>query len=321
MPIGLGMIGKAYRNEIAPRNLLLRTRELEQAELQIFNPAKIDEHSKFEEIEDYELIVMFEDGRDKPLQKIKAKDLAKKFPKFYVYHMAIIQKFYLNILKIDEDKFRFYQLNDKEKAFYNKIHFDIEVFFETTNSWVENGGCHYRTDHDLKGHQEESKVSMEVFDEETKTKFIPHVLELSFGVGRNTQYLLDHFYQDDKERGNIVLDFPNKLAPYKVAVFPLMNKPELKEVAREIYNDLIDEDVEVIYDRSGSIGKRYARQDEIGTPYSITVDYEAVEEGNLKDTVTIRDRRSTEQKRIPVSEVSAYIRLLIRGNLKFSDIE
>lgn len=322
MPIGLAMIGKAYRNEIAPRNMLLRTRELEQAELQIFfNPEKIGEHKDFDLIKDYELIVMFEDARDKPCQKISCNELAKTIPQFYVYHMAIIQKFYLEVLKIDEDKFRLYQLNDDEKAFYNKIHFDIEVFFDTTNSWIENGGCHYRGDHDLKGHQEESKVSMEVFDEETKSRFIPHVLELSFGVGRNVQYMLDHFYNNDKERGNIVLDIPVKLAPNKVAVFPLMNKPELKKLAREIYNDLIDEDITAIYDRSGSIGKRYARQDEIGTPYCLTVDFEAIEEGADKGTVTIRDRDSLQQKRIPVSEVSAYIKLMVRGNLKFSDIK
>ena len=322
MPIGLAMIGKAYRNEISPRNLLLRTRELEQAELQIFfNPEKIEKHENFDNIKNYELIIMFENKRDENLQKITAEELSKTLPEFYVYHMVMIQKFYLEILKINEKHFRFYQLNDDEKAFYNKIHFDIEVYFDSLNSWVENGGCHYRTDHDLKGHQEESKISHEVFDEETKQRFIPHVLELSFGVGRNVQYLLDHFYNNNKERGNIVLNFPQKLAPYKVAIFPLMNKPELTNLAKEIYNELIDEEINVIYDKSGSIGKRYARQDEIGTPYCLTIDYEAIEEGELKNTITIRDRDSTEQKRINVKEISAYIKLMLREDLEFKDIK
>jgi len=275
LPLGLALIGRVYRNEIAPRNLVLRTRELEQAELQIFfNPSKIDSHEDFDSIKDYKLRVLLETKRKEEPELIKCSDLLKKgLPKFYVYHMAKV------------------------------------------------GGIHYRTDHDLVGHQRVSKVSMEVFDEESKEKFIPHVLELSFGLGRNLYTLIDQNYNDDKERGNIVLKLPSKFAPYKVAVFPLVNKDGISEKAKEIFEKLLDEDIEAVYDKSGSVGKRYARFDEIGVPFCITVDYECIEDGESKGTVTLRDRDTTEQVRIKVEKVSETISNLIKGKIKFEDLK
>lgn len=321
IPIGLATIGKAYRNEISPRNLFLRTRELEQAELQIFfDPKKINEHQDFDSIKNYKLNIMFEDKRDSDIEKISCEKLSEKFPKFYVYYMAMVQKFYLEKLNIDQKDFRLYQLNQKERAFYNKIHFDVEVFFKSTNSWIENGGCHYRTDHDLKAHQEESKISHEVFCNQTNSKFIPHVLELSFGVGRNVQFLLDHFYNIDKEKKNVLLDFPNNLAPYKVAVFPLMNKEELKNKAKIVFDDLIEENVDAIFDNGGSIGKRYVRGDEIGIPYTLTIDYQTLEEDEQNQTITIRDKKTKMQKRIKLSCATSIIISLIKNRIKFDHL-
>ena len=322
LPLGLALIGRVFRNEIAPRNMLLRTREVEQAELQIFfNPNKIEEHAEFDSIKDYKLKIMLKDKRDTEPTYISAKELVTMgLPKFYVFHMVKVQQFYFNVLNISEENFRLLELNDKEKAFYNKFHFDIEVKINSTKSWTEVGGIHYRTDHDLKGHQRVSKVSMEVLDEETREKFIPHVLELSFGLGRNIFSLLDQNILVSEERNTTVLQLPKVFSPYKVAILPLVKKDPIGPKAKEIYNELIDEEIVAFYDESGSVGKRYARSDEIGTPYCVTVDYETIEEGEHKDTVTIRDRDSTKQVRVKVDELTSIISKLIKGKIEFNQL-
>ncbi|MEC8339090.1 MAG: glycine--tRNA ligase [Nanoarchaeota archaeon] len=323
LPLGLALIGRVFRNEIAPRNMLLRTREVEQAELQIFfNPNKITEHDEFDQVEDYELKVMLKDKRAVDPIFMKAKDLVEQgLPKFYVFHMVKVQQFYFDVMKVPQENFKLLELNDDEKAFYNKYHFDIEVKMNSTNSWTEVGGIHYRTDHDLKGHQEISKQSMEILDEETREKFVPHVLELSFGLGRNIFTLLDQKVEYSEERKNTLLNLPSIFSPYKVAVLPLVKKDPIGPKAKEIYDELIEEDIQAFYDESGSVGKRYARQDEIGTPYAITIDYETIEEGENQGTLTIRDRDSTNQVRVKVEEVSQIIRNLVRGKIKFEDLQ
>ena len=227
-------------------------------------------------------------------------------PQFYVYHLIKIQHFYFDVLKIPKEKIRFYELDEKERAFYNKYHFDIEIELQEFG-FTEVGGLHYRTDHDLKGHERVSGQKMEIFDEESASKFVPHVLELSFGVDRNTYALVDLNYDDDKERGNIVLHLPPKATPFFCAVFPLVkNKPEITAKAEEIYT-LLKKQFTCFYDETASVGRRYARADEIGVRYCITVDFETLgEKGDtLRDTVTIRDRDSTQQERIKISQLSA----------------
>lgn len=308
LPLGLALIGRAYRNELSPRNFLLRQRAFTQAELQIFfNPSKIDEHELFDEIKDYSLIVVLSDNRDKGIQRIKCGDLLKKIPKFYVYYLAKVQQFYLDLLKFPEDKFRFYQLNDQEKAFYNKYHFDMEANLDALG-WTEIGGIHYRTDHDLKGHQEISKENLSFFDEDTKEKFIPHVLELSFGVDRNFYSILNFSYYYDEKRQNIVLKLLPKLSPIKAAVFPIIKKEEFENLSEEIVKDLKKE-FNVIYDISGSIGRRYSRNDEIGTPLCITVDEKSV----VDDSVTVRDRDTTEQIRVKIKNLKEIIKKVVEG--------
>jgi len=318
LPLGLALIGRAYRNELSPRNFLLRQRAFTQAELQIFfNPSKINEHEKFEEVKDYFLNVILSDERSKGIQKIKCPDLLKKIPKFYVYYMAKVQQFYFNVLKFPEDKFRFYQLNENEKAFYNKYHFDMEANLDAVG-WTEIGGVHYRTDHDLKGHQEVSNENLSFFDEETKEKFIPHVLELSFGVDRNFYSILNFAYFYDEKRQNIVLKFPPNLAPVKAAVFPIVKREDFEKISEDIFNELKIE-FKAVYDKSGSIGRRYSRNDEIGTLFCITVDDDSLK----KKEVTVRIRDSAEQVRIKIKDLKESLKKAIdegRDMLKFGKI-
>ena len=309
LPFGLALVGRAYRNELSPRNLLIRQRAFNQAELQIFfNPSKINDHPDFNKIINYKLKVVIASQRDKGEQIISCLDLSKRIPKFYVYYMVKVQQFYLDVLKIPKNLFRFYELNDKEKAFYNKYHFDMEIKFPDLG-WVEMGGVHYRTDHDLKGHQEISKQNLFVFDEETKEKFIPHVLELSFGLDRLFQALITLSYYYDKERDNIILKLPAKFSPIKMAVLPLVkNNKKLVNLSREIFEEL-KEKWSVIYDSGGAIGRRYARQDEIGTPFCITID-----EVSLKDrSITLRDRDTTEQIRVKIKDLVIIVTKILEG--------
>jgi len=301
LPMGLALVGRAYRNEISPRNFTLRQREFTQAELQIFfNPNKIKEHPDFESVKDVKLnVLLVEDRGTGNFVKKTVSELVKKgFPKFYVYHLAKIQEFYFQVMGVPVNVFRFYQLDDNEKAFYNKYHFDLEIDL-AEHGFTEVGGLHYRTDHDLVGHQKVSGEKMTVIDETNGEKVIPHVLELSFGVDRNVYTLVDAFYNDDKERGNTVLNFPKKMAPFFCAVFPLVkNKPDIVAKAQEIYKDLKG-GFSCYYDQASSVGRRYARADEMGVCYSVVVDFESLEDG----CVTIRDRDTTKQERVKVSEL------------------
>lgn len=297
MPLGLAIIGKAYRNEISPRNLTLRQREFTQAELQIFfNPKNFPVN--FKEVENYKLMVLLvEDRKGKP-KEISCKELKKKIPEWYIYHLAKIQQFFLEVLDVPKEKFRLFQLNDEEKAFYNKYHFDIEVDLNNLG-FTEVGGLHYRTDHDLSGHQQISQVSMEIIDESTNTKFIPHVLELSFGVDRMIYSLLDLNYTEDQQRGNVVLSLPTKLSPFFCAVFPLVkNKPDVLNKAKEVYDSLKD-CYSCFWDEVAAVGRRYARADEIGVRYCLTVDFDSLED----DAVTVRDLLTTKQERVKIAEL------------------
>jgi len=307
LPLGLAVIGKAYRNEISPRNFVLRQREFTQAELQIFfNPAKLDQHKYFDLVKDHKIRTLLVKDRKKENELVverTAQELVSYgLPQFYVYHLVKIQEFYLDVLKIPKEKLRFYELDEKERAFYNKYHFDIEIELQDFG-FTEVGGLHYRTDHDLKGHEKVSGQKMEIFDEESGSKFIPHVLELSFGVDRNVYSLIDLNYEDDKTRGNIVLHLPSHTAPFFCAVFPLVkNKPEITAKAEQLYS-LLKKQFSCLYDEAASVGRRYARADEIGVRYCITVDFETLEDPALRDTVTIRDRDSTQQERIKTSQL------------------
>jgi glycyl-tRNA synthetase len=300
LPLGIAIIDKAYRNEISPRQLFFRLREFTQAELQIFfDPRKIDnvQDDEWSEIKDYPLILKACKSERKD---VNCSDANKKLkiPKFYLYYMAKVQQFYLDLLKIPKDKFRFRELGEDERAFYNKIHWDIELDLDTLNGFKEVGGIHYRTDHDLAGHSKQSKQNLEVFYDEHK--FIPHVLELSFGVDRNVWAFLDIFYRKEQERD--LFRFPRAIAPIDVAIFPLVNKEGLDDKAIKIYNSL-KYSFSCFYDGSGSIGRRYRRQDEVGTPFCITIDSQTLQD----ETVTLRNRDTMKQERVKVKELANFI--------------
>ena len=315
LPLGLTIIGKAYRNEIAPRQGVYRMRELIQAELQIFmDPDTFSDSLNLEEMKgkmiNVQLVDMRGQGNYKP---VSCDDLIQKhkLPDFYVYHMFKIQEFYLDVIQLPEEKFRFFEKSEAERAFYNRVHFDIEADLHTLGGFKEIAGLHYRGDYDLTKHQEGSGEKMEVSID--GKRLIPEVLELSFGVDRNVWTLLDVHLTEERTG---VLKLPPVLAPYTFAVFPLMRKDDLIPVAKDIHQKLrIDYDV--YYDQSGSIGKRYARMDEIGTPFCITVDFDGLEDG----TVTIRDTDTSEQKRVKLAEIEDIARALATGRKTFADLE
>ncbi|MEM1577656.1 MAG: glycine--tRNA ligase [Candidatus Pacearchaeota archaeon] len=295
LPLGLAVIGKVFRNEISPRQSFFRLREFTQAELQIFiAPEMLDEDilGIWNEIKDKDIIV--KRVNDKEAKKYKLKELANDYKKLYLSFMYKIQEFYLDKLKIPIEKFRFRELSEEERAFYNKAHFDIELFIETLNGFKEVAGLHYRSDYDLSRHQKFSKEKLEVLW--NNKKIIPHVIELSFGVDRNIYAFLDIFFKKEKERN--LFSFPLAIAPIDIAVFPLVNRDGLNEKAKEVYN-MLKYWFKCYYDEADSIGRRYRRQDEIGTPFCITIDYETLED----NTVTIRDRDSMKQERIKIENL------------------
>ena len=270
IPFGIYQVGKVFRNEISPRQFLFRKREFEQMEMQYFVHPK-------------EAVTLYEEWKNE--------------------RMA-----YYDRLGIKKEKLRWEQ--HENLVFYAKDAWDIQ--YEYPFGWDELEGIHYRGDYDLTQHQKFSGVDMSYFDDETKERFIPHIIETSVGVDRTMLMVLLDAYDEDEMNGDkrIVLRFKPNMAPVKLAVFPLLkNKPELVEKAREIYKTLKKEFGAVIFDDNGNIGKRYRRQDEIGTPWCVTVDFETIE----KDSgVTVRDRDTGEQKRMSVEEIVSLVKSQIQ---------
>ena len=301
LPLGIAIIGKAFRNEISPRQTFFRLREFTQAELQIFfDPSEIDkaEKEEWQNISKYKLQLLpaSHQAIKEDFKEISCEDANKKLglPKFYVLNMALVQKFYFEKMHIPKEKFRLRELNENERAFYNKIHWDVELQFETLGDFKEVAGIHYRTDYDLERHEKNSKENLHIFYNDKS--FIPHVLELSFGVDRNILALLDIFFKEEKER--TLFTFPRTVSPIDVAIFPLVSKEKMPEKALEVYN-MLKAGFSCSYDESGSIGRRYRRADEIGVSFCITIDSQT-----LKDkTVTVRDLQSMKQERIKISEL------------------
>ncbi len=312
LPLGLAMVGKAYRNEISPRQGTYRMREFHQAELQIFfDPETFEDNLDTGEVEDDTLRITWAKDREEIRdESVKALLQGGDIPAFYLYHLAMVQRFYTDVLRVPAESFRLYELTEAERAFYNEIHYDVQIDMESLGGFREVGGVHYRTSYDLTRHQEHSKEKMQVFHQ--GKRFVPHVLELSFGVDRNVWAILDLDY-DIGEKA--VLRLAPQLAPFACAVFPLVNKDGLPDMARRVYRDL-REWTDAVYDDSGSVGRRYARMDEIGTPYCVTVDYESLENRD----VTVRDRDSTDQVRVSVEELRPVLTQLLEGTTAFDSL-
>ena len=261
IPFGIGQIGKAFRNEITPGNFTFRTIEFEQMEYQTFCKKGEDE-------------------------------------KIYEYYKKFAKDFYID-LGIPKEKL-IYHDHDK-LSHYAKAACDI--YYEFPWGFDEINGTHNRTDYDLKRHQEYSGISHEYLDPETKEKYIPYIVESTYGVDRSLLALLHNAYEEEELENETreVMHFHPFLAPYKLAIFPLIKKHH-SEKANEIYNEL-SKHFMCQYDESGSIGKRYRRADAVGTPYALTVDDNTLNEG----TVTIRDRDSMKQITLKLEEVAEYI--------------
>lgn len=270
LPFGIAQIGKAFRNEISPRDFIFRVRELEQMEMQYF---------------------------------IKPDNQAVAYQKWRDFAWDFVT----NRMGIAEENIQWHEHDEKERAHYAAAAHD--VYFKFPQGFKELLGTHNRTDFDLSNHQRVSGKDLQYFDEDSRQKFIPYVIESSMGLGRMFMAVLTDAYNEEDINGEkrVVLKLKPSLAPYRVAVSPLLkNKPELVSKAREVYDQLKQVYGAVIWDDNGNIGKRYRRQDEIGTPYCVVVDFDSLE-GSTKDTVTVRDRDTTEQTRVAIRELTNHL--------------
>ena len=291
LPTGIAQIGKSFRNEISPRQSFLRLREFYQAEIEIFfNPNKIDEFNLSDNLLNYAIPIQV----DNNIKNIKISDALSDgiIPnKLIGSYLGILHQFYSKTgLNMNECRFRI--LENNEPAFYASFSIDFEV--KTSLGWIELVACNNRTDYDLKTHSKGSNTSLTI--NEDNEKIIPHIFELSMGVDRSIYSIMEHSLINDGERR--IMKFNNKIAPIQIGIFPLMNKEEISKIGLEI-KELLKIDFNIIYDKSGSIGRRYRRVDEIGVPISITIDYQTIED----NTVTIRDRDSMKQMRVKIDKL------------------
>ncbi|MEJ2263175.1 MAG: glycine--tRNA ligase [Anaerolineales bacterium] len=267
LPFGIGQIGKSFRNEITLGQFVFRTLEFEQAEIEyFFDPEKTDWRDLFEEWRD------------------------------------IMWVFVVAKLGIREDNLRWRRHSDQERSHYSRETYDLDYRYPF--GYKELWGLAYRTDFDLRQHSQYSGRSLEYTDAHTRRSFFPQVIEPAAGINRLFLMMLCDAYWQDKDNQRIVLRFKPWLAPYKVAVFPLLkNRPKLVDKARSIFTHL-SQHISTAWDERGNIGKRYYYQDEIGTPFCVTVDFQTLED----DTVTVRDRDTTCQVRVAVGELLPFLR-------------
>jgi glycyl-tRNA synthetase len=263
LPFGVAQVGKAFRNEISPRDFIFRVRELEQMEMQYFISPETQEKT-------------YEEWRE------------------------FAWNFLIERLGIREESLQWHEHEESERAHYAAAAHDI--YFKFPQGFKELWGTHNRTDFDLSNHQRVSGKDLTYFDDVSHERFIPYVIESSVGVGRMLLAVLTDAYNEEEINGDtrVVLKLKPELAPYRYAVSPLLkNKPELVSKAREVYKALKKKYGNVMWDDNGNIGKRYRRQDEIGTPSCVVIDFDTLTD----DTVTVRDRDTTEQKRVSISSL------------------
>ncbi len=382
MPLGVAQIGKAFRNEISPRQGVIRLREFSMMEIELFFDPLNPKCPLLNQVENEELRILPEDLVEKGIEEpliISVKDALSKGiikQEWLAYFMVLSKKFAIK-LGIPEDKQRFHAKLPSERAHYSAQTYDHEVLLDKFG-WVEVAGHAYRTDYDLSSHMKKSSVDLsvsvqleepikvkhlkmninskkikEIFpdkfndlmkrlkemspedakreidnsgaivveglklpkeaiefvdvEEEVKVRrFIPHVVEPSFGIERLVYATLEHAYSEKEDRA--ILRIPPYLAPVQAAVFPLVSKDKLQEKSVAVWEDLRRRGIDAIYDDSGSIGRRYARADEIGVPFAITIDYQTLDD----DTVTIRDRDTWKQKRLTIKDLPDHLLGLLR---------
>ncbi|MFZ1315772.1 glycine--tRNA ligase [Methanothrix sp.] len=390
LPFAAVQIGKSYRNEISPRQGVIRLREFTQAEAEIFIDPRDKSHPRFSDIQDIRMKFYSQEaqerGEEEEMSFGQAVERGVVAHQILAYYVARTYQYLLEV-GIDPQRLRFRQHKADEMAHYAADCWDAEVLLDRLG-WIELVGVADRTDYDLKAHTAISKVNLSVFvhydqpqrrkkivvkpdfkalgpmfkskakavgealrslapeelagekiqvsvdgerididpalvsfeevEEEVRgEEVVPHVIEPSFGIDRILYSILDHSYYEDEIDGEkrAVLRLKPQIAPIEVAVLPLMDRSELVGPAKEILEELRSRGMRTDYDTSGSIGRRYRRNDEIGTPYEVTVDYETIEEG----TVTIRDRDSMSQVRVPRWQVADKLQALLNGALPFQD--
>ncbi len=393
LPFGVTQIGKAYRNEISPRQGVIRLREFTQAEAEIFVDPRDKSHPGFGSIKDYAVLLYSDPAQSSGQDSIEmtlgdAVEQGIIAHQFLAYAVALTHQFLLRV-GVSADRMRFRQHMKDEMAHYAVDCWDSEILSDRFG-WVEIVGIADRTDYDLNAHSKVSKTDMSVYMEYDEPRIVertaikpnmgkigpafkgqakavidalnsmdaknlsddaitvnvggeevtispdmfeiqqltetihgenivPHVIEPSFGIDRIIYAVLEHAFREEdvegEDEGRIVLGLKSEVAPVQAAVLPLLTRDELKGPAREIESALKHKGVMAAYDDSGTIGRRYRRNDEIGTPYSITVDYDTLEDG----TVTIRDRDSMKQVRSPVDTIADTVHDLVHGHTTFED--
>jgi glycyl-tRNA synthetase len=269
IPFGIAQIGKAFRNEITPGNFIFRTREFEQMEMQFFVDPQ-DDHMKW-----------FEYWKQQRMD----------------WHQS---------LGLEPERLRFHQHTPAELAHYSRAGFDVHFDFGGTLGFQEIEGVHHRGDYDLTRHQEYSSKKLEYFDQPNNRRFVPYVIETSVGCDRTALALLVNAYREEavpgEDEGRVVLRLHPSLAPVKAGVFPLVKKDGMPEIAQKLANELRPH-FPVFYDESGAIGRRYRRQDEVGTPFCITIDGDTL----TQHDVTVRDRDTLSQVRVSMDQLRQYI--------------
>ncbi len=328
LPFGIAQMGNSFRNEIAPRQGLIRMRAFSQMEIEMFvDPEEINTHPNIDAVKDAKICLITQAAQqeeDDPQGIVLtiAESLDQNlFPNQYLAYYVGKEAIMFKKLGIPFEAIRFRHMLPEETPFYSKGNYDVEI--KLSVGWKEVVGNAYRTDHDLSTHMKHSGTKLTY--SANKRKFVPHVVEPSCGVERPFYCVLEHSYREKgvEYEGMTARDwawfqFPPFVAPYTVHVFPLQKRDGLPEKAMEIFDTIKTSHIPVLYDHAGSIGKRYARADEIGTPFCITVDYQTLSEKPAM--VTIRDRDSTKQIRVEVSKIVNFLQDLVDQKIKFPDL-
>jgi glycyl-tRNA synthetase len=311
LPMGIAQVGRSYRNEISPRQGILRLREFTQMEIEYFFDPKDDKMEGFSSIADKPLRLLLKEGEE--IIEVSAKDAVKNglIPNEIMAYFMAKQTVFYEMLGVPFKRMHFKLLPEKEMPHYSKKNFDLCV--DTSFGSIETVGNAYRGDFDLSSHGKASGNDLSIVVD--GKKIIPHVIEPSMGVDRMLWCILEHCYRPKtKEKEWEWFDFPPIISPYEAAVFPLMKRDGMGEKAKEVARGLRDR-YDIFYSESGSIGRRYAKADEIGLFLAITVDYDTLNDG----TVTMRERNSAKQIRVKISDLADKIDKLMKGEIVFID--
>ncbi|RME79437.1 MAG: glycine--tRNA ligase [Methanobacteriota archaeon] len=295
LPIAIGQVGRSFRNEISPRRGLIRLREFHQMELEYFMDPQKQEHKNFEKLKDVKMAFMHR-GANEVVEETPSTLVEKEVCSGVFAYFLAKEWLFMKRVGLDVKRMWFRHLEEGETPHYSGGNIDLEV--ETSYGIVEVAGNAYRKDYDLSRHAQFSKKNLSVKEEDGR-EFIPHVFEVSIGLERTLFSMLEHTFVEKGERKWAWFRFTHEIAPYMVALYPLLsNNEEIVKMAKKVREELKGK-LPLYYREKGSIGRRYAKADEIGIPYAITVDHESLEDG----TVTIRDRDSGEQVRVAVEDI------------------